>query len=78
MTGEPTFFEMGVADTARARTFYSSLFDWQLEPVPSAGSYRISTPTIPGGMHGDDEEAQDPAAHCVEVCRRRRIEAQSS
>src|SRR5919112_1055647 len=57
MTGEPTFFEMGVADTARARTFYSSLFDWQLEPVPSAGSYRISTPAIPGGMHGNDEGA---------------------
>jgi uncharacterized protein len=57
MTGEPTFFEMGVADTARARTFYSSLFDWRLEPGLSAGSYRISTPAIPGGMHGNDEGA---------------------
>ena len=37
MTGEPTFFEMGVADTARARAFYSGLFGWRLEPGPSAG-----------------------------------------
>jgi predicted enzyme related to lactoylglutathione lyase len=57
MTGEPTFFEMGVADTARARAFYSGLFGWRLEPGPSAGGYRISTPTIPGGMHGNDEGA---------------------
>jgi predicted enzyme related to lactoylglutathione lyase len=57
MTGEPTFFEMGVADTARARAFYSGLFGWRLEPGPSAGGYRISTPTIPDGMHGDDEGA---------------------
>ena len=57
MTGEPTFFEMGVADTARARAFYGGLFGWRLEPGPPAGGYRISTPTIPGGMHGDDEGA---------------------
>jgi hypothetical protein len=30
MIGEPTFFEMGVADTARARAFYSGLFGWRL------------------------------------------------
>ena len=57
MTGELTFFEIGVADTARARAFYSELFGWRLEPGPSGNGYRISTPTIPGGMHGDDEEA---------------------
>ena len=57
MIGEPTFFEIGVADTVRARAFYSGLFGWRLEPGPSAGGYRISTPTIPGGMHGSDEEA---------------------
>ena len=44
MTGEPTFFEIGVADTVRARAFYSGLFGWRLEPGPSAGGYRISTP----------------------------------
>ena len=57
MTGEPTFFEIGVADTARARSFYGGLFGWRIEAGPSAGSYRISTPTIPGGMHGNDEGA---------------------
>ena len=45
MTGEPTFFEIGVADAARARAFYGGLF-----------GYRISTPTVPGGMHGDDND----------------------
>ena len=57
MTGEPTFFETGVADTARARDFYGGLFGWRIEPGPSAGGYRISTLTIPDGMHGDDEGA---------------------
>ena len=57
MTGEPTFSETGVADTARARDFYGGLFGWRIEPGPSAGGYRISTLTIPGGMHGDDEGA---------------------
>jgi predicted enzyme related to lactoylglutathione lyase len=57
MTGELTFFEMGVADTARARAFYGGLFGWRFESGPSVGGYRISTPTIPGGMHGDDEGA---------------------
>ena len=38
MTGEPMFFEIGVADTARARTFYSGSFGWRLEPGPYAGA----------------------------------------
>ena len=57
MTGEPTFFEVGVADAARARAFYGRLFGWRIEPGPSAGGYRISTPTVPGGIHGGDEGA---------------------
>jgi predicted enzyme related to lactoylglutathione lyase len=57
MIGEPTFFEIGVADTARARSFYGGLFGWRIEPGPSAGGYQISTPTVPGGMHGGDEGA---------------------
>ena len=52
MTGEPTFCEMGVADTARARAFYSSLFGWRFAPVPSGNGYRISTPTVPDGCTG--------------------------
>ena len=57
MIGEPTFFEIGVADTARARAFYSGLFGWRFESGPSGNGYRISTSTVPGGMHGSDEEA---------------------
>ena len=55
MTGELTFFEIGVVDAAPARAFYGGLFGWRIEPGPSAGGYRISTPTISGGMHGGDE-----------------------
>jgi predicted enzyme related to lactoylglutathione lyase len=55
MTGELTFFEIGVVDAAPARAFYGGLFGWWIEPGPSAGGYRISTPTISGGMHGGDE-----------------------
>ena len=57
MIGEPTFFEIGVADTARARAFYGGLFGWRFETGPSGNGYRISTSTIPGGMHGSDEGA---------------------
>ena len=57
MIGEPTFFEIGVADTARARAFYGGLFGWRFESGPSGNGYRISTSTIPGGMHGNDEGA---------------------
>jgi catechol 2,3-dioxygenase-like lactoylglutathione lyase family enzyme/predicted enzyme related to lactoylglutathione lyase len=55
MTGELTFFEIGVVDAAPARAFYGGLFGWRIEPGPSAGGYRISTPTISCGMHGGDE-----------------------
>jgi uncharacterized protein len=57
MIGEPTFFEIGVADTARARAFYGGLFGWRFETGPSGNGYRISTSTVPGGMHGNDEGA---------------------
>ena len=57
MIGEPTFFEIGVADTARARAFYGGLFGWRFESGPSGNGYRISTSRVPGGMHGSDEGA---------------------
>jgi uncharacterized protein len=60
MTGEPHWFEIGVADTAKARAFYGSLFGWEFEPGPSgddsAGAV-IRTPGIDGGLHGGDEGA---------------------
>lgn len=57
MRGELKFFEIGVADTARARTFYESLFGWQFEPVPDGDGFEITTPNVRGGMHGEDAGA---------------------
>ena len=56
MAGELAFFELGVADVDKARTFYQALFGWSLEPGPSGGLV-ISTPNVPGGVHGDDAGA---------------------
>src|SRR4051794_24478744 len=57
MAGELSFFELGVEDTERARTFYSELFGWTLEPGPGQGGFTIGTPNVPGGMHGGDRGA---------------------
>jgi uncharacterized protein len=53
MTGELSFFELGVADAERGRVFYESLFGWRLRPGPGHG-FVIDTPSVPGGMHGND------------------------
>lgn len=55
MAGEVSFFELGVGDTEKARAFYSSLFGWEFEG--EGGGYGISTPNVPGGIHGGDEGA---------------------
>ncbi|MBU7599122.1 VOC family protein [Streptomyces sp. P38-E01] len=57
MNGAPSFFELGVEDADKARSFYGDLFGWNLPPGPSEGGYRINTPTIPGGVHGGDSGA---------------------
>jgi predicted enzyme related to lactoylglutathione lyase len=57
MTGEPSFFELGVADADRARAFYSSLFGWQMDPGPSGKGFVIETAGLPGGLHPGDPEA---------------------
>ena len=57
MTGQPTFFELGVADADRARAFYSALFGWQMDPGPSGKGFVIETGDIAGGLHGGDPEA---------------------
>lgn len=39
MVGEPAFFELGVEDAERGRSFYGGLFGWKFETGPSgAGS----------------------------------------
>ncbi|HSK97670.1 MAG TPA: VOC family protein [Euzebyales bacterium] len=57
MDGELAFFELGVDDTEVGRPFYEGLFGWKLEPGPNAGGFEITTPSVPGGMHGGDPGA---------------------
>ena len=57
MDGELTFFELGVGDSERGRAFYEGLFGWKLEPGPNASGFVITTPNVPGGMHGGDAGA---------------------
>ena len=56
MAGELAFFEIGVADAEQGRRFYQALFGWSFAPVPGGGSM-ITTPNVPGGIHGDDTGA---------------------
>ena len=58
MTGELTFFELGVEDAERGRRFYEALFGWSFEPGPSGGGgFGITAPNVAGGMHGGDKGA---------------------
>jgi len=57
VVGELAFFELGVDDVERGRAFYQGLFGWRFEDGPSGQGFTISTPTIPGGIHGGDPEA---------------------
>ena len=58
MTGELTFFELGVEDAGKGRAFYEALFGWKFEPGPSGGGgWGIAAPNVAGGMHGGDKEA---------------------
>jgi predicted enzyme related to lactoylglutathione lyase len=58
MSGELGFFELGVEDADRARTFYGALFGWTFTPGPSGGAgSMIRTPNVPGGLHGGDPGA---------------------
>jgi uncharacterized protein len=57
VAGEVAFFELGVTDVAKGRTFYEGLFGWQFETGPSGEGFVIGTPNVPGGMHGGDAGA---------------------
>jgi uncharacterized protein len=57
MSGELSWFELGVRDPERARAFYGALFGWQFWAGPQGRGFEISTPNIPGGVHGGDEGA---------------------
>jgi predicted enzyme related to lactoylglutathione lyase len=53
VAGELSFFEIGVGDVGRARSFYRELFGWEFDD----SSGEIRTPNVPGGIHGGDEGA---------------------
>lgn len=58
MAGEVSFFELGVDDPERARTFYGALFGWTFDPgLSDGGGFAIRTPGGPGGLHGGDAGA---------------------
>ncbi|GAA0473657.1 VOC family protein [Streptomyces stramineus] len=57
MAGEVSFFELGVDDPERARTFYGGLFGWEFDTVTSGGGFAIRAPGVPGGVHGGDPGA---------------------
>jgi predicted enzyme related to lactoylglutathione lyase len=57
MAGELSFFEIGVEDADKGRAFYEAMFGWRMKPGPSGSGSTISTPNLPGGMHGGDAGA---------------------
>ena len=57
MSGEVSFFEIGVEDPERGRAFYGGLFDWSFESGPSDEGLVIRASGTPGGMHGADKGA---------------------
>jgi predicted enzyme related to lactoylglutathione lyase len=57
MTGEMTWFEMGVPNVAQAQRFYGDLLQWTFESMGDSGAV-ISTPGGRAGLHPGDEARQ--------------------
>ncbi len=68
MHGELSFFELGVGDSERARTFYAALFGWEFADDGAATT--IETPNVPGGLHGGDEGASPYVFFAVDDLQR--------
>lgn len=58
MSGQPSFFEIGVPDAGRARTFYATLFGWRFHDMGEGDQAWIETPSVHGGLHRDDPESR--------------------
>jgi uncharacterized protein len=54
MAGEPSHFELGVKDAARAKAFYGELLGWSFETTTGENAW-IHTEGVRGGLHGDDD-----------------------
>ena len=57
MTGELTWFEMGVPDATRAQSFYGTLLGWTFESMGETGAV-IRTAEGRAGLHPGDEARQ--------------------
>jgi predicted enzyme related to lactoylglutathione lyase len=56
MAGEPSHFELGVPDAARAKVFYGELFGWSFTPTAGENAW-IETAGVRGGLHDGDDAA---------------------
>ena len=54
MAGEPSHFELGVPDAARAKVFYGELFEWSFHTTRGENAW-IETSGVRGGLHDNDE-----------------------
>jgi uncharacterized protein len=57
VSGEVSFFEIGVGDPDAARAFYGALFGWEFSDPPAGTGAAVETPNVPGGIHGGDPGA---------------------
>jgi uncharacterized protein len=54
MAGEPSHFEVGVRDAARAKAFYGALLGWSFETTSGENAW-IGTSGVRGGLHDEDD-----------------------
>jgi predicted enzyme related to lactoylglutathione lyase len=67
MTGELTWFEMGVPDATRAQSFYGALLGWTFESMGESGAV-IRTAEGRAGLHpGDDARQIVPYFHVDDI-----------
>ncbi len=57
MSGELSFFSIGVSDADRARAFYGALFGSEFSDPPSGNGAVVETSKVPGGIDGGDAGA---------------------
>ena len=51
MKGEPSHFEIGVAEATRAKRFFADLLGWEFEAFGQGEAAVVRTPTVRGGLH---------------------------
>lgn len=58
MNGQPTFFEIGAPDAARATAFFTRLLGWTPHAMGDRGQAWLETGGVRGGVHDNDEESR--------------------